>query len=663
MPTTTASSTATPSVSSNTSDPILDRLASTDCEIKLKAIREVKNKIIGNRTKKLSYIKLGAVPVVASVLAEADANSDSGANLIVQSAAVLGSFACGVEAGVRAVLDAGALPRLFRLLSATDEKVVDAAARSLRMIYQSKLAPKYDFFQEGNMEFLLYLLKHENENLTGLGATIVIHSCETSAEQNMLCYAGVLEKIISLLDGSLSQRDASLESLAAVLKSNPEAVSKFMDLHSGRALSSIIELTKDRYSRTRLLACSCLICVKNSSLCHLQDLGIKTKLVHILLELLDDPGQVGDEASFAFSSLIAEMEDLHKLAFEANAIDKFYCHLQKSPLNPKRLEGILLALADLCSKLECCRSRFLTLQVLSLVVDALVNDNVNVREAACICLRNSSRSIKNLSAGHFMNEIIVIPLVQLLSDLSTSVQIAALGAISNIVAGITPGKSVFIQCGGIKELVQLTKSMDSSLRLNAVWALRNMVFHAEKTCKEAVFMELTASSIANLIHDPESSVQEQALALVRNFLDGLIDFVDYAFAEDGIIFDAIGRRLRESSKAEIGIQGVYALCNIASGNEFHKEAVMQQLFPEAEDGSNSFLNQCLQSNDSRLCTAAVWVIINLTNPASPGALGRVVKLRNFGIVSRIKKMVNDPCMDVKLRARIALGQILPFGES
>ncbi|XP_054818462.1 uncharacterized protein LOC129318002 isoform X3 [Prosopis cineraria] len=620
MPTTTASSTATPSVSSNTSDPILDRLASTDCEIKLKAIREVKNKIIGNRTKKLSYIKLGAVPVVASVLAEADANSDSGANLIVQSAAVLGSFACGVEAGVRAVLDAGALPRLFRLLSATDEKVVDAAARSLRMIYQSKLAPKYDFFQEGNMEFLLYLLKHENENLTGLGATIVIHSCETSAEQNMLCYAGVLEKIISLLDGSLSQRDASLESLAAVLKSNPEAVSKFMDLHSGRALSSIIELTKDRYSRT---------------------------------------------------SLIAEMEDLHKLAFEANAIDKFYCHLQKSPLNPKRLEGILLALADLCSKLECCRSRFLTLQklqpaisiVLSLVVDALVNDNVNVREAACICLRNSSRSIKNLSAGHFMNEIIVIPLVQLLSDLSTSVQIAALGAISNIVAGITPGKSVFIQCGGIKELVQLTKSMDSSLRLNAVWALRNMVFHAEKTCKEAVFMELTASSIANLIHDPESSVQEQALALVRNFLDGLIDFVDYAFAEDGIIFDAIGRRLRESSKAEIGIQGVYALCNIASGNEFHKEAVMQQLFPEAEDGSNSFLNQCLQSNDSRLCTAAVWVIINLTNPASPGALGRVVKLRNFGIVSRIKKMVNDPCMDVKLRARIALGQILPFGES
>lgn len=240
---------------------------------------------------------------------------------------------------------------------------MDATARSLRMIYKSKLAPKYDFLVQGNREFLLSLLKNENENLTVLGASIVIHSCETREEQNILCDAGVLEKIICLLDGSLSQRDASLESLAAILKSNPEAVSKFMDIRGGRSLSSIIELIKDRYSQTRLLACLCLICVKNSSSCHLQDLGIKTKLVHILLELLDDPGQVGDEASLAFSSLIAEEEDLHKIAFEANAIDKFYFDLQKSSLNPKRLEGIFIALADLCSKLECCRSRFLTLQV------------------------------------------------------------------------------------------------------------------------------------------------------------------------------------------------------------------------------------------------------------------------------------------------------------
>ena len=113
-------------------------------------------------------------------------------------------------------------------------QVVDAGARSLRMIYQSKLAPKYDFLQEKNMEFLLSLLNSENENVTGLGASIITHSCETSAEQNALCDAGVLKKLIGLLQGSLSQRDASLESIATVIKSNPEVVSKFVGPENGR---------------------------------------------------------------------------------------------------------------------------------------------------------------------------------------------------------------------------------------------------------------------------------------------------------------------------------------------------------------------------------------------------------------------------------------------
>jgi len=93
---------------------------------------------------------------------------------------------------------------------------------------------------------------------------------------------------------------------------------------------------------------------------------------------------------------------------------------------------------------------------------------------------------------------------------------------------------------------------------------------------------------------------------------------------------------------------MYLLSNIACGNESHKHAVMQLLFSKAENGSNSFFSQFLLSNDSRLRPSALWVIVNLTFPASPGVFGRIVKLRNVGIVSQIKKMVNDPCMDVKV---------------
>lgn len=674
MPTTSSS----PSTAAFGNHPanLLSRLGSTDAEIKLKALREVKNQIIGNRTKKLAFIKLGVVPAIASIVADSAAyvaanavndsdNKDSNKsdNILVQSAAALGSFACGFDAGVQAVLDSGAFSHLLRLLSNRNEKVVDAGARSLRMIYQSKLAPEYDFLQEKNMEFLLSLLNSDNENVSGLGASIITHSCGTSAEQNALYDAGVLKKLTGLLEGSLSQRDASLESLAAIFKNNSDVITRFMELNSGRFLSSIVELAKDRYARTRLLACMCLIVIRNTSPGYLQDTGSKTKLIHVLLELLDEPGPIGDEASFAFSSLIAGKEDLQKLALEVNAIDRLYNHIEKRPLQPKRFEGLLLALADMCSMLEICRSRFLSLEVLNVVTNALSHDSADVRTAACICLQSVTRSIKKLSAGCFMNEAVVAPLIQLLHDPSTFVQVAALGAVSNIVVDFAMRKLAFIQCGGVKQLIQLSKSMDSTIRLNALWALRNLIFLADNKCKEGVFSELTAPLLASLISDPEPPVQEQALAFARNLVDGSIDSIEYVFSEGWIILNAVVKQLQNASKAEIGIQGMYVLTNVASGNELHKEAVMHQLLPQPDEGTKHFILKFLQSSNSQLRTATVWLIINLTSPSSPTAVSRHAKLRNAGIISQIKNMGNDPCLDVKLRVRTAILQSLTFGDA
>lgn len=125
------------------------------------------------------------------------------------------------------------------------------------------------------MEFLLSLLNSENENVTGLGASIIAHSCETSIEQSTLTDAGVLMKLVSLLGGSLCQIHGSLVSLATIIKGNPEVISKLLGPESGRGLSAVTELTKDRYPRTRLLACMCLIAINNTSPCYLQVVGTK----------------------------------------------------------------------------------------------------------------------------------------------------------------------------------------------------------------------------------------------------------------------------------------------------------------------------------------------------------------------------------------------------
>ncbi|MFS8000365.1 putative armadillo-type containing protein ARMC8/Vid28 [Helianthus anomalus] len=157
--------------------------------------------------------------------------------------------------------------------------VVDAGARALKMIHQSKVAPEYDFFQEKNMEFLISLL--DNENLTALGASIITHSCETNDEQKLLGDAGTLKRLINLLKGTTSQRDVSLEAFATIIKQNPQVISEFVGPENGRTWGTLIELTKDKYPRTRLLPCTCLILIKNVVPSYLQSVGIRTRLTFV----------------------------------------------------------------------------------------------------------------------------------------------------------------------------------------------------------------------------------------------------------------------------------------------------------------------------------------------------------------------------------------------
>jgi hypothetical protein len=64
---------------------------------RMRALREIKNQIMGNQTKKFLYLRLGTVPTVVAALAE------PGASL---AAARVGSYACGVDDSKQAILAA-----------------------------------------------------------------------------------------------------------------------------------------------------------------------------------------------------------------------------------------------------------------------------------------------------------------------------------------------------------------------------------------------------------------------------------------------------------------------------------------------------------------------------------------------------------------------------
>uniref|UniRef100_A0A453HWW7 Uncharacterized protein n=3 Tax=Aegilops tauschii subsp. strangulata TaxID=200361 RepID=A0A453HWW7_AEGTS len=644
------------------------------------ALREIKNQIIGNRTKKLLYLRLGAVPAVVAALAEPGASPAA----LVQAAAAAGSFACGVDDGARAVLAAGAVGHLTRLLAHPDDKVVDACARALRMIYQSKQAPTFDVNNEKNMDFLLSLLDSENENVTELAANIISYSCNSNTEQLALCGAGVPQKLVSLFGGSMNLRDACLESMTAVIRNNWEVASRFASMDHGKAFRSIVALIHDRSPRTRLLACLCLIALGHASPCHFPDRQIKTKLILVLLELIEEPGHVGDEAPLALTTLIKDSVELQKQAFSTNAVAKLSNHLLANTLETRRAVTILLALAELCSKQEESRSQLMSGQVSTLILDALKHDCVDIRIAACSCLKNISRSSKVrimllyistfcvhpndsinvvnlqvLSAGRLSCDTVIAPLVQLLYDSSTSVQIAALGAICNIAVNLTPRKSVLLHSGVVSQLVHLSKSMDPTLRLKSVLALRNIMFLMNPKDKDLILKELTVSTLSSLICDSEHSVQEQTLALVQNLLDGYVGSVNYVIGEDGMVINAISRQLNSASATGVCIQGMLVLANMAAGNELNKEAVMDVTVPHRADRIKpSFVVNFLQSKDKQLRVATLWCILNLIYPNSESSSTRVARLQNAGVISQVKNMINDPCLDCKLRVRMVLEHCL-----
>lgn len=103
---------------------------------------------------------------------------------------------------------------------------------------------------------------------------------------------------------------------------------------------------------------------------------------------------------------------------------------------------------------------------------------------------------------HYFRSLIPWDFVEYLINVCVhkmALQVAALGAICNIAVNLTPRKSILLQSGAVSQLVHLSKSMDPTLRLKAVWALRNIMFLLNPKDKDFILKELTLSTLSSLI--------------------------------------------------------------------------------------------------------------------------------------------------------------------
>jgi ethanolamine utilization cobalamin adenosyltransferase len=77
-----------------------------------------------------------------------------------------------------------------------------------------------------------------------------------------------------------------------------------------------------------------------------------------------------------------------------------------------------------------------------------------------------------------------------------------------------------LENGGVERLVTLVNAMDMNLRLNAVWGLKNLLYQADSEIKQLVMKHLSYTTLENLLTEPDASIQEQALNLLRNLACG-----------------------------------------------------------------------------------------------------------------------------------------------
>jgi hypothetical protein len=186
----------------------------------------------------------------------------------------------------------------------------------------------------------------------------------------------------------------------------------------------------------------------------------------------------------------------------------------------------LLAVAAVSSLTEMARRQVVEQKLLPFIIQGLSHKENQIRLASCKCALSLSRSVKNIRTS-LMDANIAEPLFKLLYDPDLNIQTTVSATLCNIILDFSPMKQVVIEKGAVSRLVELVHSQNQTLRLNGIWALKNMLFQSELLTKTTVIENLTwdklleyVSSNGRLISDPEFAIQEQSLCLLRNLACG-----------------------------------------------------------------------------------------------------------------------------------------------
>ncbi|KAH9484613.1 Armadillo repeat-containing protein 8 [Psilocybe cubensis] len=205
---------------------------------------------------------------------------------------------------------------------------------------------------------------------------------------------------------------------------------------------------------------------------------------------------------------------------------------------------------------------------------------------------------------------------------------AALSAVCNIVNDFSPLRPIYLEEKLMPRLVYiLRESGDPPLRLNALWAVKNLVKKTSTETKRDIMSHIGWTQLSDFLSDADEDIQEQGFYTLRNLAEN----------EEGIamIFRELGPQVLEkivaglrSSCTDVVLQAAFAIANLANGSHDQQDMILR--FP----GMLTSLQSCLAESTSDIRRPAVSCILTLaqSNPR------RRKEMMDAGIISTLRRL-------------------------
>ncbi|XP_057303616.1 armadillo repeat-containing protein 8-like [Hydractinia symbiolongicarpus] len=640
----------------------MELLGSEDNDERYQAIRNIRNLLIGMKSRKTRFVENGLIEKLLELMIEEDTTVE----FAVEAAVVLGTIARGGPDNLMRILDSQALPILCKGICHNDDRLVQACLRSLRICYMSNHLPSDLIFEDANIITNLVELLLKSSQSAEYVANILQRSCKTAADQSMLYDANIIPALAHWLTHKKNLVLVPvLGCLSALVHCNEVIANKlvqcqFSGLNVKEELVRLI--SRDKPDEIQLEAAICLTKILRAVSIKNGFEQLEQKILTVLVRMChkEKPLRIRIAGANGLACLIEDDNELQAIAAISNHLIKNvslyfkqFEHLDKESAEKMKESGLKL-FAALSANDEKIRKRIVdsTPDLIPSIHEAVNQQlNISLQISALQCLLSLSRSVHQLRTT-FQDVKLWEPVITALkSSISDDIISVASSVLCNLLLHFSPCKEALVDYGALDVLVTLIKRKEVPFRVNGVWGLMNLAYDANDSLKNKIIEVAGIHQILSLLSDAHVDVAVKALGILRNLVTEKEHDIDNLMKNYGenIINSIKPIVLDYNANEKLKEQVLCLLSNISNGT-FAKDVIM------ADKELVKNVIECLADQREQIQVASVFCITNLMRGSDGASIDRQNTLRELGAEKKLQTLLTTANNNLFDRVKVALQQ-------